>query len=77
MMMRKENYKYVRYIYKDYIEELYDLETDPEELVNLAVRAEYHQLLEEYRLECEQLFKKKGAAFIDLLPAPKVISYKE
>ena len=75
--MRKENYKYVRYIYKDYIEELYDLENDPEELVNLAVRAEYHQILEEYRLECEQQFKKKGAAFMDLLPAPKVISYKE
>ena len=77
MMMRKENYKYVRYIYKDYIEELYDLETDPEELVNLAVRADYHKLLEEYRLECEQLFKKKGAAFIGLLPEPKVIIYME
>ena len=77
MMMRKENYKYVRYIYKDYIEELYDLENDPEELVNLAVRAKYHQLLEEYRLECEQLFKNKGAAFIELLPEPKVISYLE
>jgi arylsulfatase A-like enzyme len=77
LMMRKDQYKYVRYIYKDYIEELYDLENDPEELVNLAVRAEYLQLLEEYRLECEQLFKKKGAAFFDLLPEPKLTSCKE
>ena len=77
MMMRKDNYKYVRYIYKDYMEELYDLENDPEELVNLAAKADYHKLLGEYRLETEKLFKEKGATFIDLLPEPKVVSYIE
>ena len=74
MMMRKDKYKYVRYIYKDYIEELYDLENDPDELQNLAVKEEYHQLLGEYRKETESLFKAKGATFVALLPEPKIVS---
>lgn len=74
MMMRKDKYKYVRYIYKDYIEELYDLENDPEELNNLAVKEEYHQLLGEYRMETVSLFKAKGATFVELLPEPKILS---
>jgi len=74
MMMRKDKYKYVRYIYKDYIEELYDLENDPEELNNLAVKKDYHQLLGEYRKETEELFIAKEATFIELLPEPKIVS---
>lgn len=73
MMMRKDKYKYVRYIYKDYIEELYDLENDPEELHNLAIKKEYHDLLAGYRKETEELFKTKGATFVDLLPEPKIV----
>ena len=74
MMMRKDKYKYVRYIYKDYIEELYDLENDPDELQNLAVKEEYHKLLAKHRKETEELFMAKGATFIGLLPEPKIVS---
>ena len=74
IMMRKGTHKYVRYIYKDYIEELYDLENDPDELHNLAIKKNYHPMLARYRLETEALFKEKGATFIDLLPEPKLIS---
>lgn len=74
MMLRKDKYKYVRYIYKNYIEELYDLENDPDELHNLAIKKEYHDLLAEYRKETEELFKAKGATFIDLMPEPKLVS---
>jgi len=74
MMMRKDHYKYVRYIYKDYIEELYDLKNDPEELHNLAVDKNYHSQLEQYRNETIDLFKANGASFLDLLPEPKIIS---
>lgn len=74
MMLRKGKYKYVRYIYKDYIEELYDLENDPEELVNLAVRSNYKNTLLAYRLELLEEFEKKGATFLDLIPVPKEVA---
>jgi arylsulfatase A-like enzyme len=74
MMMRKDHFKYVRYIYEDYIEELYDLKNDPEELQNLAVDKNYHNILEQYRNETIDLFKANGAGFLDLLPDPKIIS---
>ena len=37
VMARQGKYKYIRYMYQDYLDELYDLEADPEELYNLAV----------------------------------------
>lgn len=37
MMMREGKYKYIRHIQADTIEELYDLDSDPLELTNLAV----------------------------------------
>ncbi len=70
MMLRVDQYKYVRYIYKDYIEELYDLENDPEELVNLAVKEEYRILLRQYREMLLAEFESKGADYLDLLPEP-------
>ncbi len=70
MMLRKGSYKYVRYIYKDYIEELYDLKSDPDELVNLAVRAEHHEELLRMRAQLLTEFEKRGATFLDLLPEP-------
>ncbi len=70
MMLQTGKYKYVRYIYKDYIEELYDLENDPEELKNLAVKAEYKTLLRKYRGQLLHEFEKKNCQFIDLLPEP-------
>ena len=74
LMLRQGKYKYIRYIWKDYIEELYDLENDPEELHNLAVIKSNHKLLSELRIKAEVEFKAKGASFIDLLPEPHVIS---
>ncbi|KKK79572.1 hypothetical protein LCGC14_2832130, partial [marine sediment metagenome] len=63
-----------RYIYEDCIEELYDLNNDPEELHNLAVDKNYQSMLEQYRNETIDLFKANGAGFLDLLPEPKIIS---
>ncbi|XOV94064.1 MAG: sulfatase-like hydrolase/transferase [Bacteroidota bacterium] len=73
MMLRHKNYKYVRHIYKDYIEELYDLDNDPEELVNLAVKEEFRDLLLKYRAQLLVEFEKKGATYLDLLPKPKEV----
>lgn len=70
MMLQTGKYKYVRYIYKDYIEELYDLENDPEELTNLAVKVEQKPLLRKFRKQLLKEFKKKNCQFLDLLPEP-------
>ena len=60
-------------MWTDYIEELYDLVNDPDELQNLAVKENYHAILAEFRVKTEQEFKAKGASFVDLLPEPKVV----
>ncbi len=70
MMLRDGKYKYVRHIYKNYCEELYNLDEDPEELVNLAVRDENRKLLRTMRQQLLIEFEKKGATFLKLLPAP-------
>ena len=47
--LRRDKYKYIRWLVPGEIEEMYNLEEDPEELVNLALEAEYHELLAEMR----------------------------
>ncbi|MEM9158481.1 MAG: sulfatase-like hydrolase/transferase [Verrucomicrobiota bacterium] len=70
LMIRQGKYKYVRYIYEDYLDELYDIEADPEELHNLAVRQEYHEVKLEMRGLLSDELDKNGAKFIPLLPEP-------
>jgi arylsulfatase A-like enzyme len=70
LMLRQGNYKYIRYIYQDYLDELYDLAADPEELSNLAVRPEYHDAKMAMRTLLNAELKKGGAKFVPLLPVP-------
>lgn len=74
LMLRVGHYKYVRYIYPEYIEELYDLAGDPDELKNLAVRKEHHARLAELREKLVRAFAAKGASFVELLPPPRVVA---
>lgn len=65
-------YKYIRYIFPNRIEELYDLESDPDELNNLAIKDEYQSQLAERREALIVYLKQTGGeTFVDLLPAPK------
>jgi len=65
-------YNYIRYIFPNRIEELYDLEADPKELDNLAINPEYQDKLKEMREELIAYLKNTGGeSFVDLLPKPK------
>jgi len=74
MMMVDGNFKYIRYFKDDVIEELYDLEQDPEELVNLAVETEQVKKLTELRAKAAEEFRKRDGEFVKHLPAPKMAS---
>ncbi|MEM0926993.1 MAG: sulfatase-like hydrolase/transferase, partial [Planctomycetota bacterium] len=70
-----ENFKYTRYAHPNRIEELYDLEEDPEELNNLAANEEFKDKLLEMRASCIQSIKSHGGAvFADHLPPPKTLA---
>ncbi len=61
--LRHRQYKYVRYLGADEPEELYDLKSDPEELTNLADRAEHREVRERlHRLLLEELRRCDGRA---------------
>ncbi len=55
--LRTKRYKYTRYIDYDY-EELYDLENDPAETINLAKDEKYKKTLNSLRKRCNELAKK-------------------
>ncbi len=55
--LRTKRYKYARYIDYDY-EELYDLENDPAETINLAKDEKYQKTLTSLRKRCNELAKK-------------------
>jgi len=48
-MVRTDRYKYVAYTWGAYREQLFDMERDPGEMVNLAVRSTYRDILQQHR----------------------------
>jgi arylsulfatase A-like enzyme len=72
-MLHDGRFKYTRYLSADCIEELYDLATDPAELINLAVDPACHDTLKSYRDQATKAFLRKGATFVDKVPPPRVI----
>ena len=75
MMMRLDQYKYIRHFKDGIIEELYDLNEDPEELNNLAVNSQHHELLRKLRVRMIEEMQKKDGDFVQYLPAPKERHY--
>ena len=70
--VRQGRYKYIRWLRENEIEELYDLDKDPEELINLAVVSEYDDLLQEFRKKMKAELKRTAAPFVDSMPAVKI-----
>jgi len=61
-------FKYVRTLKEGEPEELYDLETDPGELTNLALQPEYRDRLQRMRRAAGNELRRTGAGFADWMP---------
>jgi len=69
VFLREGKYKYIRTLIENEIEELYDLDADPEELINLALLTDYKEILQEMRQKLIDELKRTDAKFVDKLPA--------
>ncbi len=76
VFLRQGRYKYIRTLVDDEIEELYDLENDPEELANLALKPAYRKLLEDYRRRLIAELKRTGAGMAEKLPDVRIATEK-
>jgi arylsulfatase A-like enzyme len=69
--LRAGKMKYIRTLVENEIEELYDLERDPEELTNLALMADHRVTLERLRNQTIAELRRTAAPFVDNMPAVK------
>jgi arylsulfatase A-like enzyme len=67
VMIRERRYKYVRPLIRD-LEELYDMQQDPEELDNLAVKPEHRKTLVRLRTIAIAELRRSKAGFVDRMP---------
>jgi arylsulfatase A-like enzyme len=68
VLLRDGRHKYIRTLVPGEVEEVYDLDTDPEELVNLAVDERHAPLLGRLRDAARAELVRTGAGFAENLP---------
>ncbi|MBS0209379.1 MAG: sulfatase-like hydrolase/transferase [Planctomycetes bacterium] len=68
VMVRDGRFKYIRTLVAGEPEELYDLDADPEELTNLAGRAEQASQLETMRAKLIAELRRTDCPFVDAMP---------
>ncbi|WP_299012502.1 sulfatase-like hydrolase/transferase [uncultured Polaribacter sp.] len=61
--VRTKKWKYFRYVNDKTIEELYNLEKDPQEIKNLVGKRRYRKVLANLRAKTDELIKKNGNHF--------------
>ena len=71
VFLRKGKYKYIRTLIEGEIEELYDFDKDPGELVNLALKKEYAGILQRYRAATIAELRRTNAGIVNNLPSLK------
>ncbi len=64
-------YKYIRTLVEGEIEELYDLEKDPEELTNLALKPEFGNRVGQFRQAMIAELRRTDAGMVNHLPSVK------
>lgn len=69
VMIVEGRYKYIRSLIEGEVEELYDLQSDPEELNNLALSAEYAERVAQMRETTLSELRRTKAGMVDNLPA--------
>jgi arylsulfatase A-like enzyme len=69
--LRQGRYKYIRTLVPNELEELYDLEADPQELHNLVLDTEHRGTLKDCRTRLLAELKRTQAGFVKNLPAPQ------
>lgn len=67
-MIRDRRYKYIRPLVQD-LEELYDLNNDPQELDNLAIKPEHRSCLRRMRAQAVSELRRTRCGFVDKMPA--------
>lgn len=67
--LRQQRYKYIRTLVEGEIEELYDIENDPDELTNLALDERYRGQLQSLRKRAIAEMRRTDWELVDHLPA--------
>ena len=67
-MYAHKRHKYIRTLIEGEPEELYDLESDPHELVNLALQPSYSEMLQKFRVAATAELRRTGAGFLQTVP---------
>ncbi|MFV0442796.1 MAG: sulfatase-like hydrolase/transferase [Planctomycetaceae bacterium] len=71
VLLRQGRFKYIRTLVAGEPEELYDLQADPEELTNLALRMEHQKQLQDLRAQASNQLRNTDAHFVDDMPASR------
>jgi len=66
--VKTKKWKYVFYFQDDF-EEMYDLESDPDECINIAYKKELEGIKQELRLKVDQWWEKTGALNVEPIKA--------
>ena len=69
--LRQGRHKYIRTLVENEIEELYDIDADPEELTNLALDATHKRQLKRFRQALITELQRTDAGMVKTLPAVK------
>ena len=77
VFLRREKHKYIRWLVPGEIEEMYDLEADPEELENLALEPDHHTLLAELRQAAIDELRRTEAGMVNNLPPVMVLTKEQ
>lgn len=72
--LRQGQYKYIRTLVKNEIEEIYNIKSDPDELTNLALTVDHQKLLSQLRSATIAEMRRTGWKMVDNLPPVKTLA---